>query len=206
PTPGKREPAVNAQSAENFLVARQHIAESREITGGRFRERHAAGAAAGAVTERSGLQHQDGLLRSKPPQPRGRRKAGETASNNSEVHKIRKSARNGTEINAPGRRAPRMRLAYLGIALNFAAHSISLMQREQSCVARISAAVVNDVFVPPADQLFGGDTRAKRTAAMPRALTRRGNHTGESHGTGIKNSTSGSLTERGQRTVAQRAA
>src|SRR5229473_4374562 len=56
------------------------------------------------------------------------------------------------------------------------------------------------------DQAFVGVTRESRTAESARVLTRSGNHTGESHGTGIKNNTSGSLSERGHRTVAQSAA
>src|SRR5205814_9558211 len=51
--------------------------------------------------------------------------------------------------------------------------------------------------------LFGGAACAKRTARMARRLTRSGYHTGEIHGRGIRNKTSGSRSDNGQRTVAQ---
>src|SRR5258708_40029515 len=121
PDARKRQARVYAESAENFLVAGEHIAESGELVGRGSPERHAAGAAAGAVTERSRLQHKDGPPGSKPAQPGRRGKAREATANNGEIHLIRQSARSGTEIDGPGRHAPGM---------NFAAHGNSLMQRE----------------------------------------------------------------------------
>ena len=49
-----------------------------------------------------------------------------------------------------------------------------------------------------------GFTRVNRTAKTARMLTRSGNHTGASQGTGMRNSTSESLSECGHLTVAQR--
>ncbi len=66
--------------------------------------------------------------------------------------------------------------------------------------------IEGDARAPFGDQVFAGVTRESRTAASARALTKSGNHTGESQGTGIRNSTSGSLSERGHLTVAQSAA
>jgi hypothetical protein len=54
-------------------------------------------------------------------------------------------------------------------------------------------------------QFFVAATLVSRTAATARPLTMRGNHTGDNHGTGIRNSTSGSLSETGHLTVAQSA-
>src|SRR4029077_12163665 len=102
---------VNAENAENFFVAGKHVAEAGERTGRGFRERHAAGAAAGALTKRSRLQHKDGPPRSKPAQPRRSGESREAAANNGEIHMIGKSARGGTEINGPGRRTPGVRFA-----------------------------------------------------------------------------------------------
>src|ERR1700674_300704 len=121
PDARKCQPRVNAECAESFFVAGEHVAESGKLAGRGFRERHAASAAAGAVTERSGLQHKDGTPGSKPAQPRRSGKSREAAANNGEIHMIRQCAWGGTEINGPGRRTPGM---------NFAAHGISLMPRE----------------------------------------------------------------------------
>jgi len=126
----KRQPRVNAESAENFFVAGEHIAEAGERAGRGFRERHAAGAAAGAVTERSRLQHKGGPLGSKPAQPRRSGKSREAAANNGKIHVIGKGARDGTEINRPGRPAPGVRFANRDISMSLAAHGISLMQSE----------------------------------------------------------------------------
>src|SRR5882757_2570775 len=121
PDARKCQPRVNAERAENFFVASEHVAQSGQWAGRGFCERHAPGAAAGAVTERSRLQHKDGPPGCKPTQPGRSGKAGEATANNGEIYKIRKSTRGGTEINRPRRRAPGMR---------FAGHGISLMQRE----------------------------------------------------------------------------
>src|SRR5437016_7008962 len=121
PDARKRQPRVNAERVENFFVASEHVAQSGEWAGRGFCERHAAGATAGAVTERGRLQHKDGPPGCKPTQPGRSGKAGEATANNGEIYKIRKSTRGGTEINRPRRRAPGMR---------FAGHGISLMQRE----------------------------------------------------------------------------
>src|SRR6267143_2347018 len=117
----KRQPRVNAKSTENFLVAGEHVAESRELAGRALCQRHAAGAAAGAVTERSRLQHKDGPSGSKGAQPSRSGKTGEAAANNGEIHVIRERALGGAEIDGPGRRAP---------GISFSAHGISLMQGE----------------------------------------------------------------------------
>src|SRR5882672_2173628 len=122
PNARKRQARFNAESAENFLVAGEHVAESGELAGRGFRERHAAGAAAGAVTERGRLQHQDGPPGSQPAQPGCSGKAAEAAANNGEIHMIGERARGRTEIHGPGRPAPGM---------SFAAHGISLMRRER---------------------------------------------------------------------------
>src|SRR5204863_9444148 len=66
----------------------------------------------------------------KTPQTRRRGKSGEAGANNGEIHLIRKSARGWSEVNTPGRRAPRMSFASRGIARDFAAHGTSLMQTE----------------------------------------------------------------------------
>src|SRR5882762_2407884 len=106
PDAGKRQPRVNAKSAENFLVAGEHVAESRELAGRAFCQRHATRAAAGTVTERSRLQHQDGPPGSKPAQPSRSGKTGEATANNGEIHVSGERALGGTEIDGPGRRAP----------------------------------------------------------------------------------------------------
>src|SRR6267378_2253182 len=121
PDTRKRQPRVNAKSAENFLVAGEHVAESRELAGRTVCQRHATRAAAGTVTERSRLQHKDGPPGSKPAEPSRSGKTGEATANNSEIHVIRERAPRGTEINGPGRRAP---------GISFSAHGISLMQGE----------------------------------------------------------------------------
>src|SRR5258708_28717801 len=110
----KLQPRVNAESAENLLVAGEDVGERGKLAGRSFRERHAAGAAAGAVTERSGFEHKDGPPGSKPAQPGRSGKAREAAANNGEIHVIGKSARGGTEINGPGRCAPGMSFATHG--------------------------------------------------------------------------------------------
>src|SRR6267142_2381145 len=120
PNARKRQARVNAESAENFLVAGEHVAESGELAGRGLGQRHTAGAATGAITKRSRLKHQNGAPGSEPAQPGRSGKAREATANNSEIHMIRQSARSGAEINGPGRHAPRM---------NFAAHGISLMPR-----------------------------------------------------------------------------
>src|SRR5258708_15010187 len=51
---------VNTQSAENFLVAGEHVSKSGELAGGHLREGHATRAAARAVTQRGRLEHKDG--------------------------------------------------------------------------------------------------------------------------------------------------
>jgi hypothetical protein len=57
PDSGKSQPRVDAEGAENFFVAGEDVAESGERAGGGIGKRHAAGAAAGAVTKRSRLKH-----------------------------------------------------------------------------------------------------------------------------------------------------
>ena len=101
----------------------EDIAEAGKIAGRGFRERHAAGAAAGAFTERSRLQHKGGAPGRQPAQPGCGGKAGEAAAKNGEIHVIRESAWGGTEIHGPRRRAP---------GVSFAVHGLSLMQGKPS--------------------------------------------------------------------------
>src|SRR5229473_2451727 len=86
PDAGKRQPRVDTESAENLFVAGEHVAESGELTGRGIRKRHATGAAAGAVTERSRLEHQDGAPGSKPAQPGSGGKPREASAHNGEIH------------------------------------------------------------------------------------------------------------------------
>src|SRR5262249_48277500 len=128
----------------------------------------------------------------------------ETASDNREVYLIGKRERLGREIYRPRRHSPRM---------GFARHCSSLMpaaldrQNITYMKGRRGFRWSRDV---PAHSLFclirSLEERANRTAATASTLTRRGNHTGEVHGRGIRNRTSGSRKDSGQRTVAQSAA
>src|SRR6266481_1723843 len=132
PNARKRQARVNAESAENFLVAGEHVAEAGKLAGRGLGKRHAAGAATGAFTERSRLKHKDGPPGSKPAQPGRSQNAQKATANNGEIHMIRQSARGGTEIDGPGRHAPGVSFANRDIPMSFAAHSISLMQRDLS--------------------------------------------------------------------------
>src|SRR6266852_293553 len=125
PDAGKRQPRVDTESAENLFVAGEHVAESGELTGRGIRKRHATGAAAGAGTKGSRLEHQDGPVGSEPAQPGRGGKAREASANNGEIHMIGESARGGAEIHGPGRRAPGMRFARASITLRFAKRGIS---------------------------------------------------------------------------------
>jgi len=182
PDAGKRQARVYAESAKNLLISGKDIAESGELAGGGFRERHAAGAATGAVTKRSRLQYKNRLPGSKPAQPRRRGKAREAAANNGEIHTIGESARGRTEINGPGRRAPRLSFANRvrlpsfangEVSTGVAAHGISLMQRE--CGAcREFPRLPQTYFCRPAVQpIFRGANPSRRTTDLARmaALT-----------------------------------
>jgi hypothetical protein len=119
---------IDTESAENFLVAGENVAESGERASGGFCEREAASAAASAFAERSRLKNKDGPLRSQSAQPGRRGKAREATADNGEIHMVREGPRGGTEIDDPRRRAPGM---------GFAWHGNSWMQTEcEGCVAQ----------------------------------------------------------------------
>jgi len=128
PDARKRQARVNAQGAENFLVASEHVAEARGACRPRFPQAPCRRCGAGAFTKRSRLKHKDGPPGSKPAQPGGSRKARKATANNGEIHMIRQSARAGRKSTVQAAR-PRVSFANRDIPMSFAAHSISLMQR-----------------------------------------------------------------------------
>src|SRR5689334_5434674 len=203
PNTGELQPRVDAKSAKNFLVARKHITEFRQRTRRSFRKSEAAGAAACAFAERRCFQHKHGLFRRQLAQPCGGRKPGEAAANNGAVHLAGEVTCRGTKVNGPGRRAPGMRFA--GHSL-FDATSAGWTHNTRAFRGPSFLNFLKFKFYvlrPAPYPLFGGVTRAKRTARIASPLTKSGNHTGEIHGRGIRNKTSGSRSESGQRTVAQ---
>ena len=63
PGAGESEIALDFELRENFLDAGEHVAQTRQIARGGFRQGHAAGAAARAVADAPGFQHDNRFVR-----------------------------------------------------------------------------------------------------------------------------------------------
>src|SRR5205807_5672487 len=104
--------AVDAEPAENFLVAREHVAESGKPPARGIRQHEPAGTPTCAFAKRIGLKHQHGFFRRELPQPRRGRKSREAAANHGEIHLVRKALGGGwTKTHRPWRHAPGMRFS-----------------------------------------------------------------------------------------------